>query len=695
MDEYLNRDGEKFINKLFQWLYNSNEVQNSREKSDDRITSIAKYMERLESIHQRGNTEHRKDLLKSLYFRKYIINYSDIPKDMNKNEKQRIIKNQKQTLGEWLDYLTEPTNPYPMWLKFWIFQSVIKMGTKDQTTGFYNKRAKKTLAPFPSVNPEIIAKCVDILLKEIKKEGITTNHFEDDKELQKLVENGNFSKMYSFFEKKYKKSVKSNTSEGIWIKYNQGSKEEAIKLSKSLEGKNTGWCTAGEDIAIYQVCDPYEGGDFYVYYTKDNEGKYTNPRIAIRMIGKEIIGEIRGILEHQNLEESMIDILEKKLKSMNLSSEEVSSHIKAIEDLKELSIIADKMKLNQKLSKREIYNLYTKKYGFGWQNDPRVKKIINKRSIVNDLEYIDNNDDKAIIIIEYFEEFPNEYRFDDYNLLLSITEKDKTFIEKLSPSNTIYYEKIVNYLLKQKKYAFATTTIKYIKPEYVKDYDKLAKKTVKIDPGAIEHIKPENVKDYNELAYKAVKDFKRNIRSIKPEYVKNYNELAYMAVKDSGYNIKFIKPENVKDYTELAYMAVKDNGYNIKFIKPENVNDYNALAYEAVIINGNSIEYIDPSQVKYYDILAYKAVKSNGISIQHIKPEHVKNYDILAYEAVKNNREAIEFIDPNLVSNYNELLTMSKKEVKITNEKKNKILEALGNKILKSSKNKDKNSRKK
>ena len=94
---------------------------------------------------------------------------------------------------------------------------------------------------------------------------------------------------------------------GIWKKYNQG--ENYQELWKSLQGKNTGWCTAGEETCKSQI----EGGDFYVYYTKDEEGNYTNPRIAIRIEGTEEIGEVRGIGKNQNLEENMTSIAEEKL----------------------------------------------------------------------------------------------------------------------------------------------------------------------------------------------------------------------------------------------------------------------------------------------------------------------------------------------------------------------------------------------
>ena len=56
-----------------------------------------------------------------------------------------------------------------------------------------------------------------------------------------------------------------------------------------------------------------EGGDFYVYYTKDEKSEYTNPRIAIRTENGKL-AEVRGIAENQNLESNMEKVVEEKLK---------------------------------------------------------------------------------------------------------------------------------------------------------------------------------------------------------------------------------------------------------------------------------------------------------------------------------------------------------------------------------------------
>ena len=301
--------GIEFLSKFFQNLYMSDEVQHTKTNKDNKKEAIQKYMDRLERIHTKADTETKKELLYSLYFDKHVIKEKNIPYGM---DKESIINAQKKSLGMWLEYLSNETANYPTWAKYWAFQGMLKMGSYDETKEVYLKRNKNTIAPFVSANPEIIAKSIETISKLVKGEEVTTDT------LEKINKMDSFNKIYSLFEKKYKQNIIDKTStEGVWKKYNQGSREDAIKLSKSLENMNTGWCTASEDMAIKQICGPYDtknGGDFYVYYTKNNNGEYSIPRIAIRLNNHDEIGEIRGIEDGQNLEEKMVDVLEKKLK---------------------------------------------------------------------------------------------------------------------------------------------------------------------------------------------------------------------------------------------------------------------------------------------------------------------------------------------------------------------------------------------
>ena len=174
------------------------------------------------------------------------------------------------------------------------------MGSYNYELKKYNKRNKETICPFIDINEEIIREIVNIIENKL-----------DNEEIYNI---NNFKKLYANIENK--KTEEYINKDGIWIKYNEGSLEDAIKLYNSLKDKNTHWCTTNKTKAINQVCGglEYTGGDFYVYYTKDKNGDYTVPRMGIRMNHKEEIGEIRGVLDKQNLEEEMIPILEKKIK---------------------------------------------------------------------------------------------------------------------------------------------------------------------------------------------------------------------------------------------------------------------------------------------------------------------------------------------------------------------------------------------
>ena len=170
---------------------------------------------------------------------------------------------------------------------------------------------------------------------------------------------------------------------GVWIKYDKGS--SADELVDSLNGKNTGWCTAGHSTATSQL----RGGNFFVYYTKDKNGKMSNPRIAIRMRGSRI-AEVRGIGANQNIDEVMAgtDILDQKLLDFGVEGER---YIKRSSDMKRLTEIEEKHKKAEELTKDELrflYELDSEIEGFGYEKDPRVVEITLKRNVKQDISLI-------------------------------------------------------------------------------------------------------------------------------------------------------------------------------------------------------------------------------------------------------------------------------------------------------------------
>lgn len=390
--------GEEFLNKLYKDLVHGDEVKHTA-KGANKNEDLAIYFERLERITNEVRDKDRLELLKYFYYKKYVIKEEDVPESYfelqkqialergyghityneqaKKKEMDSIISEQRESLDRWLEYfVSEDTKYYPMWFKYYVFQNVMKIGDFDKGKKEYTKRTDSTVKPFIEINREAVSMLYDGLCKYLNKEEIT------DDQLEELIKNGSFNKIYSYITRKLDKVKKSNSTsnEGIWKKYNQGSNPEI--LFNDIHGKGTGWCTAG---GLETARTHLNGGDFHVYFTKDENGEYTNPRIAIRMEYNQI-AEIRGIAEHQNLENEMERVVEEKLDEFPDKEE----YKKKVSDMKTLTIIYNKYKNNEELTKEDLNFLYetnSRIFGFGYEEDPRISEIINKRDIKKDLSY--------------------------------------------------------------------------------------------------------------------------------------------------------------------------------------------------------------------------------------------------------------------------------------------------------------------
>ena len=250
-----------------------------------------------------------------------------------------------------------------------MFQGLQILGKYDKKTYKFSKRDKTTVYPFPPVEREYIFTTLK-LMEDFLKDRKT----EDD--IKNALEAGNFKLLYEYVIKQsmLRGEKQSNSTSGKWIKYEQGSDYNILR--NSLQGYYTGWCTAaGENFAKHQLAN----GDFYVYYTLDNNGEAKVPRIAIRMDGSTKIGEIRGIADNQNMEPEMMPILEEKLNEFP----DREKYYKKEHDMKLLTLIDKKVNKNIELSLDELKFLYemdNEIEGFGYEKDPRIQEIINKRN---------------------------------------------------------------------------------------------------------------------------------------------------------------------------------------------------------------------------------------------------------------------------------------------------------------------------
>ena len=395
-----NYQEEKFLDKVYKDLHLSEIVVHTANKSDDKYQKIEKYMKRLEDVTKRVSERDRISLIKMYYYKKYVIKEQNVPESYfrkqekialdrgyghvkydektKKQEIEHIINEQKASLDTWLDYFfSKDTDMYPTWFKYYVFQGMLKLGFFDKEKNSYTKRTESTVKPFIELNREALSLIYSELVKVLNKESI------DDKKLNELINNGSFSKLYSYAILKLD-SVKDDrfkSDDGIWKKYNKGSNPEI--LFNDINGKGTGWCTAG---GIKTASNHINGGDFHVYYTKDREGNYTKPRIAIRMEDDQI-AEIRGISKDQNIEANMEKVVDKKLEEFPDRDE----YKKKVKDMEMLTYIYTKYQNKGELTKNDLRFLYEiddEITGFGYERDPRIEELLEGRNVRKDLVLI-------------------------------------------------------------------------------------------------------------------------------------------------------------------------------------------------------------------------------------------------------------------------------------------------------------------
>ena len=298
----------------------------------------------------------------------------EIPADVREQMMDTAIEDQRHSLDAWMEYLTSDDAVYPAWFKYYAWNQIIKLSQFDKERGEFKKRTDSTVAPYPDIYREPLAQIADLYerVKDDNKDSEARREF--DKK---------FPALYADLISKSLAASMENREEvrGAWMKYEQGDDQAAQKLFESLEGKGTGWCTAGKSTAETQI----ESGDFYVYYTNDSSGEPTQPRLAIRMNGQNQIGEVRGILPHQGVEPIMQEVLDEKLGEFGT---EADAYRKKSEDMRLLTAIERKHEKDESFDKNDLVFLYeinSNIEGFGYQKDPRIAELRKGRNMEEDM----------------------------------------------------------------------------------------------------------------------------------------------------------------------------------------------------------------------------------------------------------------------------------------------------------------------
>jgi hypothetical protein len=396
-------------------LHNAPEVESAAERTKARTGEevpqnsadrIQNYLDRFNEILDREDPEKRErgvEAIKKVLYDKFVIKPEEIPEgyfdnqrrlareqghgDIEIAQEQRdqlsevVVADQKSSLDTWVDYLSSQDATYPDWLKYYAVRSIVGMGEYDKAKKAFTKRSAGTTKPFPDLNREALAYVLDAIEKKYKGEkvNLAALEAEDQAQFDKLLDGENFAKLYAWaIEKVTPASIdRLAITKGKWVKYDQNS--DHMPLVESLQGHGTGWCTAGESTAQMQLT----GGDFYVYYSEDEDGNPTVPRAAIRM-REGNIGEVRGVAAQQNLDPYINAVVQNKLKEFP----DGAQYEKKAHDMKTLTDIDRKTKAGAKLTKKDLVFLYEMDAsieGFGYDRDPRIEELRDQRSSKEDM----------------------------------------------------------------------------------------------------------------------------------------------------------------------------------------------------------------------------------------------------------------------------------------------------------------------
>ncbi|PSO44339.1 MAG: hypothetical protein BRC23_01285, partial [Parcubacteria group bacterium SW_4_49_11] len=295
-----------------------------------------------------------------------------IPERAKDRERQRIKEDQEASFDRWVEYLaSEGSNYIPSWEIPWILEGV--RGSSNQYNegkGELRKRRKDTVNPYPEVNAEALAQTVNELRNHVEEgENITSENFRKlyGQDLEQVNR-----------ERREKEGLLENT-EGEWITYSDAD-QETQEVIGGLEGQGTGWCIAEQGAAR----DYLETGTLYIYYSADENGEYTVPRLTIHETDEGKIGEVRGISKAQNVDDYIGDVLGEKLDEFG---EEGEKYQQAEADMKRLKRLKNMHNEGQQLSADDLEFLYERErqiQEFGREKDPRIEKIKHERDTYED-----------------------------------------------------------------------------------------------------------------------------------------------------------------------------------------------------------------------------------------------------------------------------------------------------------------------
>lgn len=296
-------------------------------------------------------------------------------------ERLALSAGQRSSLQEWMDRLASPDARYPDDLKHRVLQSVLRMGEYDKKHKQFTTRNKHTAGPFPELNAEALSFILEAMERgaagQAEKGGAYTEDF------LRLLRGGNFAKLYTYAVNNCASTSEERLrdTEGTWVLYPRGSDPAA--LVKSLRGYNTGLCVATAETAETLL----EDESLYVYYSRDARGNPAVPRAGIRAKGSRIVA-VRGIAERQHLDAWILPVIERKLGEFSDGRAQGGDKVACLHRLSDIERRQDAGDTLAREDLRFLYEVDGAFEGFGYEQDPRMTRLLAARNPEDDMPVI-------------------------------------------------------------------------------------------------------------------------------------------------------------------------------------------------------------------------------------------------------------------------------------------------------------------
>ena len=340
---------------------------------------------------------------------------------------------QQESLEKWVNYLGDEHSPYPLWFKVYAWDGMTKMGKYNKGRGKYETRNETTVAPYPYPDAEALAGVFDVINRYYgnNEKEFYTEEGERNIRLEQIVQSGSFPKIFNAIQQDIAPIVEPPENpedvHGEWVEYELGDEDDIARAARG-----TGWCVASPSVGRhylkygtygdgndenddddydeyddehdeydneYDEYDEYNGMDestqqnhakFILFHLADEEtGKLSkNACASIRLDPDGTVAEISGLREGQALDDSLVPIIEEKVKSLPGGEE----FLPKFADKNMLIALDHKMKRGDDLTKEELEFLYEihrpiRTLDTYNDSDPRIGELKQKYGI----EYALNN----------------------------------------------------------------------------------------------------------------------------------------------------------------------------------------------------------------------------------------------------------------------------------------------------------------